>query len=140
MNNPIQLACIIDDDDFYISLVSKIIKLKGLAKKLKVFRNGKEALDFFQPAMRAPGSVVMPRIVLLDLNMPVMDGWQFLSQLEKEDPTALKDTIIYIVSSSIDPKDKARAAQISLVADYIVKPMTIEEVENIFDLNQADSA
>jgi len=81
MNNYlINKACIIDDDKLYISLIKRIIEKDNLAKELLVFENGKQAYAYFKEHIH--DQKALPNIVLLDLNMPIMDGWEFLDVME----------------------------------------------------------
>ena len=132
MEYPIELACIIDDDDMYINLITKIIDIKKLSRNLLIFKNGKEALDYFVGALKNLENREIPQVILLDLNMPVMDGWQFLSELGKYNFPGLKETTLYIVSSSINPADLEKSKAISMVSDFLVKPVNIENLEAIF--------
>lgn len=135
MKYPIEIACIIDDDDMYVSLITKVIDIRHLAENLLIFKNGKEALDYFVLALKNlqnKNSRPIPQVILLDLNMPVMDGWEFLTELNKHDFSALKDSTLYIVSSSINPLDMERSKDISLVKDFIVKPIAPGDLVNIF--------
>lgn len=132
MDYPIELACIIDDDDMYINLITKIIDIKKLSKNLLIFKNGKEALDYFVGALQNLEEREIPQVILLDLNMPVMDGWQFLSELSKYDFPRLKYTTLYIVSSSINPADFERSRAVEMVCDFLVKPVNIEDLEAVF--------
>lgn len=130
--SPIKLSCIIDDDDLYISLVKKIIDLKNLSENLIVFKNGQEALDYFKDIMERLDKDAFPEIILLDLSMPVMDGWSFLKEFTQiKSPKDFKTTL-YIVSSSIDPFEIERAKSFSLVTDYLVKPIEMNQFEDIF--------
>ena len=128
MQSPIELACIIDDDDMYTNLIIKMINKKKLSKDLLTFKNGKEALDYFVQTLEKTAENKAPQIILLDLNMPVMDGWQFLNELEQHNFPQLKNTTLYIVSSSINPADMERSKTINLVNDFLVKPVSSEEL------------
>jgi len=83
MSQNIESVCIIDDDNIYINLVSKIIELRKLSESVLVFKNGKEAIDFFTESFEKGENPSIPQVIFLDLNMPVMDGWQFLSAFSK---------------------------------------------------------
>lgn len=132
MSSQVNLGCIIDDDNMYINLLKKIIELKKLCKNLLIFGNGKEALDYFKALV--PGlKGKMPEIIFLDINMPVMDGWEFLEEFVKIENKLEKRITIYMVSSSIDPKDYERAKTFSSVTDYLIKPIEISKVEEIFN-------
>ncbi|MCK8524183.1 response regulator [Aquimarina sp. D1M17] len=132
MSQNIESVCIIDDDSIYINLVSKIIEIKRLSESVMVFNNGKEALDFFQASIQETKTVDVPQVIFLDLNMPVMDGWEFLTEFSKI-KNELQDKIdLYVVSSSIDDRDINRAKAIDVVSDYITKPLQSEDFERLF--------
>lgn len=137
MKYPIELACIIDDDDMYVNLITKVIDLRKLSKNLIIFRNGKEALDYFVSALKKMERRDIPEVILLDLNMPIMDGWQFLNELSKYDFKELKKTTLYIVSSSINPADIERSKAISMVKDFLVKPIRPNEIAEVFMTDKA---
>jgi CheY-like chemotaxis protein len=137
MKYPIELACIIDDDDMYINLITKVIDLRKLSKNLLIFRNGKEALDYFVRALKNMEHREIPEVILLDLNMPIMDGWQFLTELSKFDFPELKKTTLYIVSSSINPADLERSKAISMVKDFLIKPIRPNELADVFVTGKA---
>ncbi len=131
MSQNIESVCIIDDDTIYINLVSKIIELRRLSETVIVFNNGKEAMDFFQESIENNEKPKVPQVIFLDLNMPIMDGWQFLSEFSKIKNRISKKIDLYVVSSSIDSRDIERAKSIDVVSDYIAKPINIDDFERI---------
>ncbi len=135
MSSKIGLACIIDDDSMYVNLIKKIIEAKSLCQNLMVFKNGEEALNYFEVILSNLDKKSIPEIIFLDINMPVMDGWEFLEGFTKIKNKLGKTITLYIVSSSINPVDIERAKSINSVKDYLIKPVTIEDLESIF-LNQ----
>ena len=137
MDHPIELACIIDDDRIYVNLVKKIIEIKKLSQNLIIFKNGKEALDYFKAILGNISENRLPDIIFLDLNMPVMDGWEFLSEFVKIKNNFNKKITLYVVSSSIDPRDLQRAKSFNLVTDYLIKPIELNQFEKIFDQDVA---
>ena len=137
MSYPIELACIIDDDPLYTNLIIRMIDIKKLSKNLLVFKNGKEALDYFIRALQQAEKSKIPQVILLDLNMPVMDGWQFLSALEDHDFPELMHTTLYIVSSSINPVDIDRSKTIGFVKDFLIKPVSTDELTQVFSKQTA---
>ena len=130
---PIKLSCIIDDDNVYINLVKKVIDIKKLSDNLLIFKNGKEAIDYFAAIIENLNEEAFPEIILLDLNMPVMDGWNFLKEFTALKPPKSLSTTLYIVSSSIDAYEIERAKSFELVTDYLIKPLNLEEFEGIFN-------
>jgi CheY-like chemotaxis protein len=133
MTQKIELACIIDDDKIYVNLVRKIIEIKKLSENLLIFKNGLEALDYFKVILSNLTEDKLPEIIFLDLNMPVMDGWEFLGEFVKIKNNFDKKISLYVVSSSIDPRDLERAKSFNLVTDYLIKPIELKKFEKIFD-------
>ena len=133
MKSPIvELACIIDDDSVYVNLVKKIIETKKLCENLLVFNDGKQSIDYFEALLKNLEAKNIPEIIFLDLNMPIMDGWEFLERFTKIKNNFGKVITLYVVSSSINPLDVNRAKSLSSVEDYLIKPVNIDELETIF--------
>ncbi|MBP2831160.1 response regulator [Aquimarina sp. U1-2] len=132
MSSTISLACIIDDDTMYVSLIRRIILAKNLCQNLMVFHNGKSAFDYFQVMTSSIDEKNIPEIIFLDINMPVMNGWEFLERYTSIENKLKKASALYVVSSSINPVDINRAKNNNAVKDYIVKPVTIADLESIF--------
>ena len=125
----IDVACIIDDDPIYIFGVKKLIEIANFCESFLIFRNGEEAIINLNKIIQSGEKI--PEVILLDLNMPIMDGWQFLDEFVKIETPKL--ITVYIVSSSIDPRDKDRAKQYENVSNFIVKPITIQSLKRISD-------
>ena len=117
---------LVDDDDISVFLTTKIIEQTNLVDLIKVFGNGLDAINFLKENKNNVDA--LPDIILLDLNMPIMNGWQFLEKYNKLNPTIGKKITIYICSSSISPDDITRAKTISEVSDYIIKPITKDKL------------
>lgn len=117
---------IVDDDDIFVFLTTKIIEQTNLVDLIKVFGNGLDAINFLKENKNNVDA--LPDIILLDLSMPIMNGWQFLEEYNKLNPTIGKKITIYICSSSISPDDITRAKTISEVSDYIIKPITEDKL------------
>ena len=138
MKSPIvELACIIDDDSIYVNLVKKIIETKKLCKNLLVFNDGKQSIEYFEALLQHLEVEQIPEIIFLDLNMPVMDGWEFLERFTKIKNKFGKVITLYVVSSSINPLDVNRAKSLSSVEDYLIKPVNINELQEIFGKNKS---
>ncbi|GER59868.1 response regulator [Patiriisocius marinus] len=123
--------CVIDDDLIYQYTITKTIKLYDLAKNIMVFSDGEEALDFLIRNIET--NETLPDIILLDINMPIMDGFQFMEEYVKIKPRVGKSILIYMVSSSVDSRDIERAKRISDISDYIIKPIKPGELISIVE-------
>lgn len=123
----IDLACIIDDDPIYLFGIKKMMEVAEMCNGFLIYNNGLDALNALKPLLAYKEN--FPEVILLDLNMPIMDGWQFLEEITKI-PTVQK-IFIYIVSSSIDPADIQRAQQYSVVNNYVIKPVTMNGLKEI---------
>lgn len=120
---------IIDDDIIFHFIFSKLMEnLQGVNEVL-IFSDGKEAIDFINSNINNLDK--LPDIIFLDINMPVMNGWQFLDRYKLLEMK--KKIMIYIVSSSNNPDDIIDAKAILEVSDYLVKPIKGEQYADIID-------
>ena len=130
----ISTICIIDDDPIFRFGTKKLMEKVHLSLKFLIYKNGKEAYDDL--AVKIELSFNLPDVILLDLNMPIMDGWQFLDEFSKI-PNA-KYIPIYIVSSSVDNRDIEKAKSYDIVNKYLVKPFSVSGLKNFFLELQAE--
>ena len=122
-------VCIVDDDDIYQFTMIKTLKSLKLTNRIKVFSDGEEALDFMLDNLH--NDKELPDVIFLDIDMPIMDGFEFMEEYVKLKPKLGKKITIYMVSSSVDPVDIDRAKKISEITDYIVKPITQDQLTYI---------
>lgn len=123
---------LIEDDAMTNRIAKEIINALDFADSIRVCTNGKDAIDFFESALKDNPSV-LPDIIFLDINMPVMDGWQFLEAYKKLVPQINKKILIFMQSSSAYEIDMQRAKSYNEVTDYILKPLdfvTLERIRN----------
>lgn len=128
MPAPYAHICVIDDDPIYVFGLRKMIELKRLCERISVFASGREALDYF---LASPDLADLPDLILLDINMPVLDGWQFLAQFEPLKPALGKEMPLYLVSSSIFEEDLRRAQAHPLVTEYLTKPISFRRLQEL---------
>ena len=125
-----KVTCLIDDDEIYLFSVKKVLEVNHLTGKVLEFNNGRKAIDFFLNHQNHDNE--LPDVIFLDINMPVMNGWEFIEEFRKIRPAISMDITLYVVSSSIDKTDVDRAKSFSAVNDYLVKPITAAQLKNIF--------
>jgi CheY-like chemotaxis protein len=125
----IDIACIIDDDPIYVFGAKRTMELTKFCKSYLIFQNGEDALDKLSALILHDELNKLPDVILLDLNMPIMDGWEFLEEFTRI--PCKKAVTIYIVSSSIDPADVERAKKYSSVSNYLIKPITMDSLKTL---------
>lgn len=124
---------LIDDDEIFQFTTSRIIKLTNLPFNVTQFFNGEQAMTYLSNNAQQPDK--LPDIILLDINMPVIDGWMFLDEFKTLAKKLKKKITIYMVSSSIAPEDIRRAKSNPFVSDYLVKPVSAETLRQVLTLN-----
>jgi CheY-like chemotaxis protein len=125
----ITLALIDDDPVVELILKRQVLRLPEEEKpEVLSFDNGPSALENFQERL-AQGQK-LPELVLLDLNMPKLSGWEVLEELVQLPPEELP--VIYIISSSIDPDDQLRANHHPHVRGFLSKPIFQETLFELF--------
>jgi CheY-like chemotaxis protein len=132
MRNKVDSVCIIDDDLIYQFLAKEEIEYTNLVGKIMFFDDGEKAIHFLAATLDNNDVASLPDVIFLDINMPIMDGWEFLEAYLLLKPRIGKNIVIYIVSSSIDIRDLDKARSISEVSDYIIKPISNKRLVSIF--------
>lgn len=126
----VDLAYIIDDDEIIIYLTDKLIRKGNFCERVQTFTGAEDALETLKQAIASGEDI--PEVILFDLNMPNMNGWEFIEEFkklkfEKEIPT-------FVFTSSIDPSDKQRSYQYPEIRDFITKPLTVHKLDKILRL------
>lgn len=121
--------CFIDDDPIYQYMIKRMVGKDQLANKLWTFTDAEEAIAYLIAHCTEPEN--MPDIIFLDINMSIMDGWQFLSEFNTIKTRLNKLIKVYIVTSSTDPKDIEQAKEFEEVADYLVKPLNPDKLKDL---------
>lgn len=129
IKNRIKRACIIDDDPIFVYGIKRIMNEIDFCDEIIVYANGESALNEL-------GSLVqegkkLPDVILLDLNMPVMDGWVFLDDFVKIPSHNQEHLSLYILTSTINPSDIEKAKNYPIVNNFISKPVTISDLKHM---------
>lgn len=112
---------LVDDNDIDNIINEKIIESNTFAETILIFQTGQEGLDYL--AANKDNVDALPEIIFLDINMPIMDGFQFLEEFDKYNANILNKCKVVMLSSSISPKDIDRAASSKYVKRYLNKPL-----------------
>jgi CheY-like chemotaxis protein len=120
---------LVEDDPITVMVCDRIIKMTAFAENVSSCNNGKAALEYLVALGEQDKDI--PEIIFLDINMPVMNGWDFLAEFEKVQHNMKQLPRIYILSSTVDPEDYKRAKSFPLVQDFISKPLSKESLQNI---------
>ncbi len=121
-----KIIWVIDDDIIYQTIINKLIQKSGVFSALSSFINGKEAIGALNNSLE--NNDIIPDIILLDINMPVMDGWEFMEEIKRIKSKISKKIFIYIVSSSIAIEDKNKSKTFTDIIGYIPKPISVADL------------
>jgi CheY-like chemotaxis protein len=127
-----KLTYIVDDDKLTTKLSTMLLSRTHFSEEIISFLNPQLALDTL--LRNSNETSKLPDVILLDLNMLVLDGWQFLDEFLLL--PIQKKIAIFIVTSSIDATDIAMVKKYSIVKDYIMKPLTNEKIRGVSDIIQ----
>lgn len=121
------------DDDSICNLISKkLIEKLGYKNAVATSLNGKEALDFIEKAITGIQKP-FPQLILLDINMPEMDGWKFVETFEKLSKDIINNVKIVMLTSSISPYDIKKAESSTCIAEFVTKPVTLDTMKLILE-------
>ncbi|WP_183567238.1 response regulator [Mucilaginibacter sp. SP1R1] len=135
-NKPVSVL-LIDDDEINNFISIKLIKKALLNTEIMACVNGKFAIDQLSEIQRKDPDK-MPDYILLDINMPIMNGWEFLEEFKRLNIDPAGKSQIYIISSSVFSNDINKAKSYPLVKDFISKPLNVEKIKELFEVENQD--
>lgn len=118
---------LVEDDQVDIMNIQRAFKKNNIVNPLHIANNGVEALDMLRGTGSAQQLSPTPKIILLDINMPQMNGIEFLKELRSDEK--LSSLHVFIMTTSSDENDRWNAYQLN-VAGYILKPLSFEKFTN----------
>ena len=122
---------VVDDDKIFHFIIKKLLLNNNINVRPDFFENGLEAIEGIKSKL--DNGENPPDLILLDINMPILDGWQFLEEFKLLKKFLKQEISIYIISSSDNLVDRNRAKDFKEdIKDYYLKPMTIESLNSIF--------
>ena len=120
---------VIDDDDINIFIIKKIVEKTGYEAKMVAKTNGQIAIDYLKELIQS--GQPFPHLILIDINMPVLNGWEFLESYEQ---LGIEENVdMYMLSSSVYENDIEKAKTYKTVKGFISKPLSIERLIELFE-------
>ncbi len=126
-----KILCV-DDDAITLMLCKMVITKNLFSEEIVTAPNGKDALDYFKNLKKLQTedpSIKIPQLIFLDLNMPVMGGWEFLNAFSSDEYSDFNNIKTIILSSTIDPQDLNKSKEYPMVLDFLSKPISKEMLE-----------
>ena len=131
MTESVNCVLLVDEDnatDFFNERV--VTRHNGFKKVNKVY-SGLEALEYLKKASASLD--LKPDLIFLDINMPAMNGWEFLSEFEKLDKTITEDIKVILLSTSSSPEDVYKSMENHKVNDFINKPLSPDLLDRVLE-------
>lgn len=127
LNGHSPLIWVIDDDDIHNYVVKHLLNLTDVPCKSEVFSEAAISVERIKNLPIAD----LPEIILLDINMPIMNAWDFLDVIKTIAPHPLPATRIFMLSSSIYEKDIEKAKEYPVISGYLTKPVSLKTLNNV---------
>ena len=123
----------IDDDPITLMLCKMVISKAAFSKVIATAKNGEDALQYFDKlnSNDSENQSIKPQLIFLDLNMPVMGGWEFLDSFSTDKYSKYNETKVIILSSTVDPEDLKRSKKYPMILDFLSKPISKEMLEYV---------
>ncbi|MEP7376758.1 MAG: response regulator [Chitinophagaceae bacterium] len=133
MKNKLNCVLVIDDDEPTNFFTHMILEESGCTRHIKIAQSGQEALDYLIKSEAGNNADVYPSpdLIFLDINMPAMDGWEFLEEYKKLNVDSR--IIVVMLTTSLFPEDKLRAERMPEISGFENKPLTAEKVALVLE-------
>jgi CheY-like chemotaxis protein len=134
MNNKLNCILLIDDDEPTNFLNKMTLEQAGCARHIQVAQGGQEALDYLascQPNGSTFDTHPRPDLIFLDINMPAMDGWEFLQRYQQLPSEQKADIVLIMLTTSLNPDDEIKTHSIPEIAGFENKPLKRSQLEDI---------
>jgi len=125
---------LVDDNEIDNLINQKMIEASNIAEHIFVHSGAKSAIEFLkniEKLAKGPVSLYLPEIIFLDIDMPLMDGFQFLDEFDKLSESIKAHSKVVMLTSSLNPQDMNKAKKNQFVLKYINKPLTQENLKKL---------
>ncbi|MEQ6118490.1 response regulator [Reichenbachiella sp. MALMAid0571] len=136
MKKKLNSILLIDDDKATNFLHEMVLNDMDCTEEIVAMESAIDALEYLKSTV--DGKHPQPDLIFLDINMPAMNGWEFLVEYEKLDELKKGRLVLMMLTTSLNPDDEEAANLLPLVAGFLSKPLTIEMVEEVLKENFAD--
>jgi CheY-like chemotaxis protein len=141
MKTKLNCVLVVDDDEPTNFFTNIILEESGCVNQVKMVQSGMEALDYLVQSDKTgtdPVAYPSPDLIFLDINMPVMDGWEFINEYRK---LKMRERVIVVMlTTSLFPEDKEKADAIGDISGFENKPLTVEKINRIVEKYFAQQA
>lgn len=127
---------LVDDYDADNFIHRLVVERYGCAEHIEVSRDGKQALDYLKSCIEKDQP--FPELIFLDINMPVMNGWEFIEAYDALDEDMRGGVVLMMLTTSLNPDDRARAEDKGCIADFVSKPLTRDSLANLLSKHFPD--
>jgi len=131
MNKKLNCVLLIDDDESTNFLHELIINQADITNEVIAHQSGKSALEFLQS--KNDGAYPHPDLIFLDINMPGMNGWEFLDEYKKLEKEQQGNLVVVMLTTSLHPRDAERAKEMSEIDDFMNKPLTVDMLHEVIE-------
>jgi CheY-like chemotaxis protein len=129
MNRKLKCILLVDDNPDDNFFHERVIKKSNLAEIVVAKQTGIDALEYLKS--KKDDENLHPELIFLDINMPGMNGWEFLEEYNKLDEKSKSRAIVVMLTTSDNPDDKQKSAMINIASDFRTKPLTGEMLTEI---------
>ncbi|MFY0650967.1 MAG: response regulator [Cyclobacteriaceae bacterium] len=120
---------VIDDDEVFQLIIQKQIEMQNVECEILKFFNGEEAINYL--IENIGHSEKLPQLIMLDVNMPIKDGWEFLEEYSQLTKVVRESIKLYMVTSSVIQSDIDKAKNDQNIIDFVSKPITNNQLKNM---------
>jgi CheY-like chemotaxis protein len=134
MKKKLNCILLVDDNDSDNFLHKRVIEKACIANCVEIALNGQEAIDFLTTKVKdiqTASIYSLPELIFLDINMPVMDGWEFLEEYKKREEIHREKAVIIILTTSLNPADRSKAEKMVESDCFQFKPLTLQMLNDI---------